>query len=81
MTGPHDIAKDILVAVLSQAQSSLSLRDEPEIFGETVGKVYKKIFEAVVATYPPSDSNLGLDMPRAVNQALEAAKGLLTNSF
>jgi hypothetical protein len=75
MTGPHDIAKDILVAVLSQAQSSLSLRDEPEIFGETVGKVYKKIFEAVVATYPPSDSSLGLDMPRAVNQGKAEKKG------
>lgn len=68
MTGPHEIAKDILVAILNQSQSSLSLKDQPELFGETVGKVYKKIFEAVADTYPPLGSNLGADIPRTGNQ-------------
>jgi len=51
MAGPQEIAKDILVAVLSQSQSSLSLKDEPEMFGENIGKVYKKIVEAVIDSY------------------------------
>jgi len=55
MAGPQEIAKDILVAVLNQSQSSLSLKDEPEIFGESIGKVYKKIVEAVKDSYDVTD--------------------------